>query len=109
MKVLKIKYKNFFLSAEEREIIIQWSDDKKEMISIYSSYQPMIRKLLNNPLFECSNKSINKHYRCFPTPVAVEGLLPRECLIIRKSLKKRKLTTQQKKEFALRMKKSRGA
>jgi len=96
------------LSPGEREIIIQWSDDDKDIISIYTSYQPWIKKLLNNPNFECKNKSYNKSYRCYPLPVSIEGYLPRRCLTIRKSLKKRELTTQQKKEFALLMKKSRG-
>lgn len=108
MKVLKTKYKNFFLSAEEREIIISWCDDDKDIISVYTSYQPWIKKLLGNPLFKCEHKSYNESYRCYPNPISIEGFLPRRCLTIRKSLKKRKLTPQQKKEFALRMKKARG-
>jgi len=97
------------LLPEEREFILQWSDADKDIISIYASYQPWIKKLLDNPLFKCEHKSYNEGYRCHPNPISVEGYLPRRCLTIRKTLRKRELTPEQKKEFSIRMKKSKGA
>ena len=97
------------LSAEERETIIQWADgENRDKIFIYSSYQPMVRRLLKNPHFECQCKAYNKSYSCHPNPVSVEGTLPRKCLTIRKSLSKRKYSDQERKDMAERFNRALG-
>jgi glycosyltransferase involved in cell wall biosynthesis len=82
------------LSEDERETIISWCDDDNDKVWIYSSQQPMIRKLLNNPLFECVSKEIYKYYRCYPNPVSIEGYLPLFALSIRK--KRRVMSEEQR-------------
>jgi len=76
------------LTPEERETIISWADDDRGKIFIYSSQQPMIRRLLKNPLFELKDKRFNKSYHCFPDPISIEGYLPKRALTIRKVLRK---------------------
>jgi hypothetical protein len=95
---------SYHLVAEERETIISWNEEDRDTIWIYSSQQPMIRRLLKNPLFECQRKAFNKAYKICPDPISVEGLLPRRALTIRTKLMKRELTEQQRKEFVERMK-----
>jgi len=93
------------LTAEERETIISWCDTDKNQFFIYSSQQPMIRKILRNPLFECKDKRYNKAYTYHPDPISVEGYLPLSCLTIRK--KKRRLTPEQKEQAIQRLAKAR--
>jgi len=95
------------LEAEERETIISWNDDDKETINIYSSQQPIVRRLLKNPLFKCQRKAYNKAYTVYPDPISVEGTLPRRALTIRTKLVKRVLTDEQKKELVNRLKNAR--
>ena len=76
------------LTAEERETIISWADDDKDQIFIYSSQQPMIRRLLKNPLFKLTRDRYNKEYRMYPDPISIEGYLPKRALTIRKVLVK---------------------
>ena len=96
---------SYSLTPEERETIISWTDEDKNKIFIYSSQQPIIRRLLKNPLFVCQRKTRNKAYRNYPEPISVEGLLPRKCLTIRTKI--RKLTPDQRKEAVERLKKAR--
>jgi len=95
---------SYYLTAEERETIISWNEEDRDIIWIYSSQQPMIRRLLKNPLFECQRKAFNKAYKIYPDPISVEGLLPRRALTIRTKLVKRELTDEQKKELVERLK-----
>lgn len=98
---------NDSLTAEERETVISWSDDERDKICIYSTQQPMIRKLLKNPLFECEVKTHNKAYKA--DPISVKGLLPRKCLTLRTKLVKRNLTDEQRNELRERLKNARDA
>ena len=100
---------SYHLTAEERETIISWNDEDRDnnTIWIYTSQQPMVRKLLKNPLFECQRKAYNKAYKIYPDPISVEGTLPRKCLTVRTKLVKRELTDEQKKELVERFKKAR--
>ena len=84
------------LTSEERETVISWADDNRDEIFVYSSQQPMIRRLLKNPLFKCQRKAYNKAYKCYPDPISVEGMLPRKALTIRTKFKK--LTPEQRKQ-----------
>jgi len=95
------------LTAEERETIISWSDIDKTHFFIYSTQQPIIRKLLRNPLFSMGRKQYNKAYRVHPEPISIEGYLPKRCLTIRSKL--RKLTPEQKKANIERLRKARGS
>jgi len=104
-----LKNKNnekIYLTSPERETIISWSDDD-EKIFIYSSQQPMIRKLRKNKLFELKEEHFNKSYACYPSPISVEGYIPKNALTIRAKITKRKLTEEQKKEVGERLKKGR--
>lgn len=95
------------LSAEERETIIQWADgENRDKIFIYSSYQPMVRRLLRNPHFECQRKAYNKSYSCYPDPISVEGSLPYRCLTIRRKL--REYSEQERKDAAERFNRALG-
>ncbi len=98
---------SYHLVAEERETIISWNDEDRDSIWIYSSQQPMIRRLLKNPLFECQRKVYNKAYKICPSPISVEGILPRRVLTIRTKLVKREITDEQKKELVERLKHAR--
>lgn len=102
---------NNSLTPEEREIVIQWADaEDRDKIFIYSSYQPIIRRLLKNPLFECQRKVYNKAYKVYPDPISVEGALPRKCLTIRtKLVKGRKLSPEERKIAGERLRKAREA
>jgi len=88
------------LTREERETIISWSDEDRDKIWIYSSQQPMIRKLKKNPLFELKNESYNKDYKCYPNPISIEGYLPRKALIIRTKIVKLKLSRKERERRA---------
>ena len=94
------------LEPEERETIISWDDEERDTINIYSSQQPMIRRLLKNPLFKCQRKAYNGAYRTHG-PISVDGELPKKALTIRTKLVRRVLTDRQKKEVAKRLKKGR--
>jgi hypothetical protein len=72
-----------FLTREERETIISWNDEDGDKIWVYSSQQPMVRRLRRNPLFELKSECYNKNYKCYPSPISVEGYLPRKALTIR--------------------------
>jgi hypothetical protein len=93
------------LTAEERETIISWSDCDKTHFFIYSTQQPMIKKLIRNPTFVCTKKRFNANYKVYPQPISIEGYLPKRCLTIRTKL--RQLNEQQKKQLAKRLKKAR--
>ena len=93
------------LEADERETIISWSDSDKSHFFIYSSQQPMIRKLLRNPKFILENERFNKEYSCYPRPICVEGYLPLRCLTIR--TKFRKVSDKERKRLQEHMKKIR--
>ena len=90
----KIMNKKQSLTAEERETIISWADDDNDEIFIYSSQQPMIRRLLKNPLFRCEDKRYNNTYNCYPDPISVEGYLPKRALTLRKVLCKSHTTAE---------------
>ena len=93
-----------FLTQEERETIISWNDNDKDRIFIYSSQQPMIRRLLKNKLFKLKEKHLNRGYAVYPAPISVEGYLPRRALTIRtKFAKKRILSNKEKKELRRRL------
>lgn len=94
------------LTKYERETIISWSADE-DKIFICSSQQPMIRRLLKNPLFELKEKQFNKNYSCHPNLLSIEGFAPLKALTIRTKLIKRSMTDDEKKEFAIRMKNAR--
>lgn len=89
------------LLAEERETIISWADDDKDKIFIYSSQQPMIRRLKKNPLFELIKERNNPNYRL--NPISIEGYLPKRALTIRKVLAK---ATCDKETFMRRLEKA---
>jgi len=89
------------LTAEERETVISLTDDERDEIFIYSSQQPMIRRLLKNPLFKCKQKRFNKAYKIYPNPISVEGMLPRKALTIRTKI--RKLSLEQRKQAVERL------
>jgi len=91
-------------TVEERETIIGWSDDDNDEVFVYSSQQPMIRKLLKNPLFKVVDKRFNKTYRCYPDPVSINGILPKRAITIR--TKFRKYTPEQRKILAKQLKNS---
>lgn len=95
------------LIAGERETIISWNDEDRDSIWIYSSQQPMIRRLLKNPLFECQRKAYNKAYKIYPSPISVEGILPRKVLTIRTKI--RKLSPEERKQAVARLKLAREA
>lgn len=95
------------LTSEERETIISHNGSDGGKINIYTSEQPMIRKLLNNPLFKVIDKRYNKSYTCHPKPVSVEGILPIKSLTIRKKIKK--LTHKQRKKATATLKHAREA
>ena len=105
----RAKRKNGGLSlcSEERETIISMNNSDSGKIYIYSSEQPMIRKLMNNPLFKLTNKRYNKSYICYPNPIAIEGSLPLKALTIRKKI--RKLSRKQQKEATASLKIAREA
>ena len=96
IKKTKEKQKGFFLTPGERETLISWNDEDGDKIFISTSQQPMIRRLLKNPLFEVLHKSYNRRYACFPGPICVGGYLPKKALTIRRKF--RKLTPKQKKK-----------
>jgi len=96
--------KNLSLEKAERETIISWCDEDTK-IFIYSSQQSMIRKLLQNPLFECTDKRYNKAYYCYPNPISVEGYLPMNSLTIRKKI--RVLSEEERLACARRLQKAR--
>lgn len=93
------------LTSEERETVISWADDDRNEIFIYTIQQPMIRRLLRNPLFKCQRKAYNKAYKCFPGPISIEGMLPRKALTLRKKI--RKLSPKQREQAVKRLKKAR--
>jgi len=93
------------LTSEERETVISLTDDDRDGIFIYSSQQPMIRRLLRNPLFKCQRKTYNKSYRCYPDPISIQGMLPRKALTIRTKI--RKLSPEQRKQAVERLKNAR--
>ena len=95
------------LTAEERETIICYSDADDDKVFIYSSQQPMIRKLMKNPLFEVLDKKYNSNYGCSPEPVSIEGFLPKKTLTIRTKI--RKLTSKQRKKAMVTLKYAREA
>ena len=97
----------FSLTAEERETLISHNGSDGEKIFIYTSEQPMIRRLMNNPLFEVLDKRSNKSYACYPKPVSIEGSMPRAVLTIRKKI--RKLTSKQRKKAKASLKHARDA
>jgi len=98
---------NYSLTQEERETLISFADDDRDKIFIYSSQQPMIKRLLKNPLFKCRRKAYNRAYKCYPDPISVEGMLPRKVLTIR--IKIRKLSPEQRKQAVERLKNAREA
>ena len=87
-----------FLTAEERETIISWDDEDRDNICIYTSQQPVVRRLLKNPLFECQRKAYNKAYKIYPDPISVKGMLPKKALTIRTKI--RVLTHEEKVKAA---------
>lgn len=93
------------LSAEERETLISFADDDMDEIFIYSSQQPMVRRLLKNLLFKCQQKRFNKAYTCYPNPISIEGMLPRKSLTIRTKI--RKLSPEQREQAVERLKNAR--
>ena len=95
----------YSLTQEERETVISWADDDRAEIFIYTSQQPMVRRLLKNPLFKCQLKRYNKAYKCHPGPISVEGLLPRKALTIRTKI--RKLSPEQREQAVKLLKKAR--
>jgi hypothetical protein len=99
--------KKYSLTADERETIISWNDSDEGKIFIYSSQRPIVRKLLKNPLFRVRRKYVDKNYRVFPEPLYVEGFLPLRCLTIRTKLVRRKLSDEQRHEYAIRLKNAR--
>ena len=101
MSDAEVKNSSLSLTPDERETIISWCDSDKSMFYIYSSQQPMIRKLLRNPLFVLKDKRFNKSYRCYPGPISVDGYLPIRSLTIRSKL--RTLTPENRKKFASRL------
>ena len=93
------KNKNILsLTAEERETIICCSDADPDKIFIYTSQQPMMRKLFKNPLFKVKDKQYNPNYRCFPHPISLTGILPKKAVMIRKKI--RKLTIKERKKVS---------
>src|SRR4030042_4187590 len=89
------------LTSEERETVISWADDDTDKkIWIYTSQQPMIRKLRKNPYFELlrEHKSDYYHYNI----IAIEGYLPLNFLTIRS--KKRTVSQKQREQARQRMK-----
>ncbi len=100
------EHKKEYLTAPERETIISWADDD-DKIFIYSSQQPMIRKLSKNKLFELKEEQFNKNYAVFPKPISIEGYIPKNALTIRTKIVRRKFTEAQKKEIVERLKKGR--
>lgn len=99
-------HKKEYLTAPERETIISWCDDD-DKIFIYSSQQPMIRKLSKNRLFELKEEQFNKNYAVFPKPISVEGYIPKNALTVRTRIVRRRFTKEQKKEIVERLKKGR--
>jgi glycosyltransferase involved in cell wall biosynthesis len=89
------------LTREERETIISWSDEDGDKIWIYSTQQPMIRRLRRNPLFELKSEGYNKNYKYYPNPISVEGYLPRKALTIR--TKRIELSREEKESRAKRL------
>jgi len=96
---------NCSLTRNERETIISFNDSDKNIFFIYSTQQPMIRKLLRNPLFVCTLERFNEEYTCHPDPISVEGYLPSQCLTIRKKL--RQLTDEDKQQLQKRLQQGR--
>ena len=92
---------DLYLSPLERETNISWCDEDKDRVFVYTSQQPMIRRLLRNPLFECSDKKFNQSYACYPDPISVEGFLPLKALTLRTRI--RKMTDEQRKQAAERL------
>ena len=103
----RISNNKLSLTSEERETIISWNDEDKGCFLISSSQQPMIRKLLRNPLFEVKDKFYSKKYKVYPKPIRVEGYLPLRCLTIRTKLFKRNLTKEQKDKLVRRLRNGR--
>ena len=99
-----IKKCKYSLTAEERETIIVWNANNIGKIYIYSSQQPMVRRLLCNPLFELKSQAFNYRYKVHPSPISIDGYLPLRALTIRTKLVKRRLTSKQKKELVRRLK-----
>lgn len=88
------------LTAEERETIVSWNDEDKK-IFIYSSKQPMIRRLKQNPLFELIEEENDSKY--VVNPVCIRGYLPKNAITIKKKI--RRLSEEQKAVLAERLKK----
>lgn|SRR4030042_3409443 len=88
------------LTSEERETAISWSDDDiDKKLWIYTSQQPMIRKLRKNPYFELLREHKSDSYY-YPI-LAIEGYLPVKFLTIRQ--KTRKYTAEQRKQMGMRL------
>jgi hypothetical protein len=77
---------NLSLSRDEQETIISYDSSNNEYLYIYSSQQPMIKKLLRNPYFVIVKKRFNAKYKVYPEPISIEGFLPLRCLTIRSKL-----------------------
>ena len=87
---------NQSLTKYERETIIS-CDDEDNRWYIHTSQQPMIRRLLKNPLFELQDKQFNKAYSCYPNPISIEGFLPHKAITVRtkkKAVKPLKTTSR---------------
>jgi hypothetical protein len=84
------------LIASERELILSFSADE-DKIWVYASQQKWINNLLKNPLFEIREEHINKNYRCYPKPYAIEGYLPLYALTIRS--KKKQISAEHLKKL----------
>ena len=98
---------SYSLTEYERETIVSMNDEDNKWW-IYTSQQPMIRRLLKNPLFELVDKQFNKNYYCHPSPIAIEGYLPKKAITIRTKRKaKRQLTAEQRAEIGERLKRGR--
>jgi len=93
------------LTKNERETIISWNDSDNSTFFIYSTQQPMIKKILRNPYFKIENKRYNLNYSCHPNPISIEGYMPIKCLTIRTKL--RHLTKKQKQQQLENLRKAR--
>lgn len=100
------EHRKKYLTAPERETIISWADDD-DKIFIYSSQQPMIRKLRKNKLFELMEERFNKNYAHYPEAISIEGYIPKNALTIRTKIIRREFTKEQKKEIVERLRRGR--
>ena len=98
--------KKKYLTISERETIISWRD-RDANIFIYSSQQPMIRKLRKNKLFELTGEHFNKNYARYPEAISIEGYVPKNALTIRTKIVRLKLTMEQKREIVERLRRGR--